>query len=369
MNLATRCASCGTVFRVAREQLRVSEGWVRCGRCDAVFDAAEVLFDIDNGEPVHLDLGPALEPPWDAAPGPAPDQPAKAAESGFAEADQPARHSGTGPSLGDWAVPPNASPVPALRPLTPEPAAEPQFAQHEEFLLRTPSAEAEPWLDDAPDAGPDSRQVLAPLAPTHTPVRNPTVAAGGSVSAAASQAGGLGAASAALPLPSFLRSAEHGTVWHRPAMRSALAAASALLALSLLLQTTLLWRDSLAAHWPATAPALQGLCSVVGCRVLPLRRIESLAVESSGLNRLDGSTAYRLQLVLRNRAATAVMAPALDLSLTDAQGKPVARRVLSLTELGVPQSALAPGQELPIKVLMATGERRIDGYTVDLFYP
>ena len=231
-------------------------------------------------------------------------------------------------------------------------------------MLRTPSAETEPWLDDAPDTGEDSRPVLAPLAPTHTPVRSPTGAASGSLSAAASQASGLGA-----PLPSFLRSAEHGAVWHRPAVRSALAAASALLALSLLLQTALLWRDSLAAHWPATAPALQGLCSVVGCQVLPLRRIESLAVESSGLNRLDGSTFYRLQLVLRNRAATAVMAPALDLSLTDAQGKPVARRVLSMTELGVPQSALQPGQELPIKVLMATGDRRVDGYTVDLFYP
>ena len=368
MNLATRCASCGTVFRVAHEQLRVSEGWVRCGRCDAVFDADEVLFDIDNGTPVHLELGPALEPALDAAPDPAlesaPGSAPDPADGGFAAPDQPVGHSGTEPSLSDWPALPAASPGPAWSPVTPGQAVEPHFAQHEEFLLRTPSAEAEPWLDDAPDTGEDSRPVLAPLAPTHTPVRSPTGAAAGSLSAAASQASGLGA-----PLPSFLRSAEHGAVWHRPAVRSALAAASALLALSLLLQTALLWRDSLAAHWPATAPALQGLCSVVGCQVLPLRRIESLAVESSGLNRLDGSTLYRLQLVLRNRAATAVMAPALDLSLTDAQGKPVARRVLSMSELGVPQSALQPGQELPIKVLMATGGRRVDGYTVDLFYP
>ena len=37
--------------------------------------------------------------------------------------------------------------------------------------------------------------------------------------------------------------------------------------------------------------------------------------------------------------------------------------------LGAPQAVLQAGQELPIKVLIATGERRIDGYTVDLFYP
>ena len=365
MNLATRCASCGTVFRVAREQLRVSEGWVRCGRCDAVFDAAEVLFDVDNGTPVHLDLGPALAETdsADAAPEPDPED------------------TGTEPIVLDWAAPPLVSPVSspvaaqgaATTALSAEPAGrsttEPYFAPREESLLRTPSAEVEPRLDDAPDTRQDSRPVLAPLAPTQTPAYSQTLATAGGASAPASRPGELPQAATSPPLPSFLRSAERGAVWRRPAVRGALVAAIAGLATSLLLQTALLWRDSLAAHWPATEPALQGLCRAVGCQLLPLRQIESLAVDSSGLNRLDGYTVYQLQLVLRNRAATAVMAPALDLSLTDAQGKPVARRVLSLAELGLPQSALQPGQELPIKVLMTTGERRIDGYTVDLFYP
>ncbi len=92
-------------------------------------------------------------------------------------------------------------------------------------------------------------------------------------------------------------------------------------------------------------------------------------MESSGLNRLDGSPPYRLQLVLRNRADTAVMVPALDLTLTDPQGQLVARRVLPMTELGVTQPALQAGQELPIKVLVSTGERRVEGYTLELFYP
>jgi predicted Zn finger-like uncharacterized protein len=41
MSLATRCTDCNTVFRVVQDQLKVSEGWVRCGRCDAVFNALE----------------------------------------------------------------------------------------------------------------------------------------------------------------------------------------------------------------------------------------------------------------------------------------------------------------------------------------
>ena len=46
MSLATRCTACDTVFRVVQDQLKVSEGWVRCGRCQTVFSALEGLFDL-----------------------------------------------------------------------------------------------------------------------------------------------------------------------------------------------------------------------------------------------------------------------------------------------------------------------------------
>jgi hypothetical protein len=108
---------------------------------------------------------------------------------------------------------------------------------------------------------------------------------------------------------------------------------------------------------------------VTGCTVQPLRRLDALAVDSSGLNRLDGSALYRLQVVLHNRADTPVMMPTLDLSLTDAQGQLVARRMLQAADLGLTTAVLQAGQELPIKVLMSTGERRVDGYTLELFYP
>jgi hypothetical protein len=142
-----------------------------------------------------------------------------------------------------------------------------------------------------------------------------------------------------------------------------------LLAGAVPLQMALLWRDSLAAHLPASTPTLQALCRLAGCSVQPLRRIHQLAVASSGLNRVDGAPLYRLQLVLQNRADTAVMAQALDLTLTDPQGQLLARRVLPAAELGLAQPALQAGQELPIKLLLSTGERRVAGYTLELFYP
>src|SRR6187549_3978884 len=69
MSLATRCTACGTVFRVVQDQLKVSEGWVRCGRCDAVFNALEGLFDLDRD----------AAPPWEGD--------AKAARAGSASQD------------------------------------------------------------------------------------------------------------------------------------------------------------------------------------------------------------------------------------------------------------------------------------------
>jgi predicted Zn finger-like uncharacterized protein len=349
MNLATRCLSCGTVFRVGEAQLQASEGWVRCGRCDGVFNAAEVLFDIDSGAPLQLALP--------------------------AGSDTPA-----------------AAPAPATRQ---EPRVDPpaRTAYPDEPLLRAPSRTVEDAADDEPIVITDHVVPPGPAAPPPTapfddgrmgrdaPARPPATAPTTMPSAAGVVAAAAGAPAAPqLPLaaqppapvqaaPSFLRQAERAALWRHPALRGGLWAGVLLLALAMLLQMALLWRDNLAARLPGTAPALQALCRLAGCSVLPLRRIQQLSVASSGLNRLEGSSLYRLQLVLQNRADTPVMVPALDLTLTDPQGQLVARRVLQLAELGVPQAALQAGQDLPIKVLVSTSERRVEAYTLELFYP
>ena len=40
MSLITRCPACGTMFKVVIDQLKVSQGWVRCGHCAEVFDGS-----------------------------------------------------------------------------------------------------------------------------------------------------------------------------------------------------------------------------------------------------------------------------------------------------------------------------------------
>ncbi len=361
MNLATRCLSCGTVFRVAEAQLQASEGWVRCGRCDGVFNAAEVLFDIDSGAPMRLDLGLAGEavpplaqpplaapPPSVAAPAPPPvdsvahwpDGPLLRSPSRVAddEPDEPI-------VITDHVAPPptSASPAPLVSQATL--AAAPD--DHALWADRPETVGLHPATAGRP-VGSSLASTAVAVPPLPPPEHLPTPVQS---------------------TPSFLRRAERTARWQHPAMRSGLWAGVLLLGLALLLQMALLWRDSLAAHLPRSAPVLQALCRLAGCSVLPLRRIQQLSVTSSGLNRLDGSSLYRLQLVLHNRADTAVMVPALDLTLTDPQGQLVARRVLPMAELGVAQTALQAGQDLPIKVLMSTGEHRVEGYTLEVFYP
>ena len=51
MSLVTRCPACTTTFKVVRDQLRISDGWVRCGRCSHVFDATLDLHEAPDSNP------------------------------------------------------------------------------------------------------------------------------------------------------------------------------------------------------------------------------------------------------------------------------------------------------------------------------
>ena len=53
MSLVTRCPACTTTFKVVRDQLRISDGWVRCGRCSHVFDATLDLHEAPDGAPAN----------------------------------------------------------------------------------------------------------------------------------------------------------------------------------------------------------------------------------------------------------------------------------------------------------------------------
>ena len=299
MSLATRCPACGTVFRVVRDQLKVSDGWVRCGRCSEVFNAAQRLFELEADAPQERPAAVVHHLPVrdDAAASPAV---ARVHRSEI--------------------VPLSGVDIDAESPAEGKPAAE------------TP-AEAE----SAPPPEP---------APT---VPEPENAPG--------------------PTPEFIRRAERAERWRQPARRGLLGGVALLLAALLAGQMALHYRDTVAATWPATRPALQAACKALDCRIEAPRRINSLNVDSSGLVRLQDSPLYSLSLVVQNKAPTIVRVPAFDLALTDTQGQTVVRRVFTAAELGQPVEQLPAGGELALQATLDLGERRIAGYTVELFYP
>lgn len=102
MSLVTRCPSCTTAFKVVRDQLRLSDGWVRCGRCGEVFDAQSDLREqLPDGRWVVL-AAPASGGAWPVA------EPGAAAGVGDAESASAMRDGESEPVDDD--VPGAASP-------------------------------------------------------------------------------------------------------------------------------------------------------------------------------------------------------------------------------------------------------------------
>lgn len=351
MTLATRCPACGTVFRVVQDQLRVSEGWVRCGRCSEAFNALESMVEwpalrkATGAAPAVVEsataIGPAPVADWEPAVGHdrAPSAAAVTAEATLID------------------LPPGVEVVATDGALSPE--------------LALPAADAPAATACASDRVEPDFGFDAAVAPATAPASavDAAVLTADAPTAGAPPSGTTDDPAPALqPAPSFVLQAERAARWRRPGVRLALGLASLLAALGLAAQVTYSLRDRIAAASPAARPLLQQACAAIGCRIGEYRQIDALSMESSALVRVDGAPVYRLAVTLRNRAAVEVAAPALDLALTDAQGQPIARRVLQMSDLNLPLRSLKPGSELPIQVPLGIGGA-VSGYTVEIFYP
>jgi hypothetical protein len=132
---------------------------------------------------------------------------------------------------------------------------------------------------------------------------------------------------------------------------------------------TYVYRDLAAASFSAARPALEQACAWLNCSVGDPHLIDNLAVDSSGLLRVERSSIYKLTVALRNRGSLPTALPALDLTLTDSQGKPLARRVLRPAELGASQATLDAGHDLALQATLQAATAPVAGYTIELFYP
>ncbi len=421
MTLATSCPSCGTVFKVIEDQLKVSEGWVRCGHCHSVFNALEGLFDLgarprsghsrpmteglasgsgvlqETPEMAPASEGVSASDPATRAPRSAVATSGLAAPSSFGAADAPdlptefvppSSMNGPGPDDAVMVMPAPEDSVHERHELLSEDGSarrHPDFSDADTvFLAHDPQGSFDLGLmserpgEDLPDSPPKALEPRfdADMATAAAGLDGRDPATGLNALAATAAAGegdALHESDPARwgemdPAPSFVRHADRAAWWGRPAVRATLLAACVLASAGVLLQVGLMRRDLLAAQSPLAASVLSPVCEVVGCTIEAPRLLDALAVENSTMVKLTGIDGYRLQVMLRNRAEHVVRAPSVELSLTDATGALVVRRVLHPADFQQ-ADALAASAEGNWQLEFASSDRRVAGYTVAIFYP
>lgn len=370
MSLITQCPACTTLFKVVPDQLRISDGWVRCGQCDEVFDANAHL-QMSTMVPARAPATQTIHLPDAAEPPAAPhDTPLEEPSEEPLESQQ---HAPLEPSV---AVPAPAVSVHWTDEETPPPTEEEMHA----WVLAAVAAEASDLKAQSSalmDAMPRYLEVPPPTPEPQNVVDS--ASAPEQATARQSQMGqdddeddALDAQDEDAPHLSFMKPVRTPSAWSRRPARIAMFVASALLVATLALQILVQQRDWLAAKAPATRPMLAGLCSLLGCQVSPLREIEAIVIDSSAFVKIRPN-AYRVHFTLKNTAIYAVGTPSLELTLTNTGDQAIVRRIFSPQEFGIQEASLGPGAEMnavvSIGVELADKTERVSGYRLLVFYP
>ena len=133
------------------------------------------------------------------------------------------------------------------------------------------------------------------------------------------------------------------------------------------------FRGDLTLAFPAVKPYAEELCAELGCDLPLPSRSDMMSIESSDLQADTINPGVMvLSATIRNRAPYAQLPPALELTLTDPQDRPMARRVLAASEYlarGATYSSFPASTEIPIKVFFDASAVKATGYRLYLFYP
>jgi len=407
MSLATTCPQCKTSFKVVPDQLKLRRGLVRCGMCRHVFSGVDFLRYLEDTPSGDVE-----------APQAAPSIPARSSEP--ASPDTLPRDTLPPDTLSPDTLSPDTLSAGPRRGTTPPPAAEAEprsdaatepmagLGGRDSFFDTQPLTEDAANRPAAPEprastsaspAGPDTREPDAwPGEPVHILPPGPEPAARTTRTLVGDEATS-GEPTAPIARARLLPDREE------PSLRETIveagdgvgedavdffatssrargfstrgtvfaAIASFVLAVSLLLQLVVGSRDWLASRLPAARPVLAAAVAPLGLRVRPPRELDALTIESFELQSAGARNMLALNALLRNGADHALRWPAMELSLTEAGGTVVVRKVLLPEDyLGAAQGEL-PGigarAEWPVRVALRADGVEATGYSVKLFYP
>ncbi|MCM3562548.1 DUF3426 domain-containing protein [Hydrogenophaga intermedia] len=405
MSFTTRCPACGTVFRVVADQLKISDGWVRCGHCSDVFDAT---IHLQAWVPAAKSPGPDREPaapttPAGAVPAPAPEAtPGPSPVSTPLPTDSPPQDVPDDDDLRAWfgdgpLDPPSAGQSPAQLVPDETPSALPRSSAAQTLQEAAGASEPETLHEADPAQASSAQEAAASAEPVPAPdfqaelerfaqtVRASTPVAALPATAREDRASETQPTPVAQPpaedvaqdasadaaMPGFIRQARRRAFWSSAGVRAALGVVALLLGALLAAQWAVQQRHQLVATYPQARPWMAQVCGWLGCDLAPLRRIEAVEIESAELVRRLGNF-YSFDFVLRNRSSLEVATPALELTLTGLGTQPIARRVFLPQDWPDAPAALPPGGTVSVSLrlaLMLGDDAPTAGYRALAFYP
>ncbi len=425
--LITRCPSCRTAFKVVPDQLRLGQGWVKCGKCTLAFNAEkhfvpmpaptatvataavamlakpEMFHDSKLDAPTPLTAPLPQEPdafdddklsPQTLFPSDALDAIDELVAMGAMRA---AGTTAFGPSTAAAATKPGFMESHTIEPSTQhEPHTQAALATETIPLAREADASA-PWKAAA-DFNPETANGSLDewrKRKADRKTKRPQARLGSTEAAEATaeppwhpQSTALKAEEDITPReaePSFVAQAKSRERWQSGPARLGLLILLTLGCMALITQLAYLNRHWLAVAQPSTLPFLSSLCSAVTsntdapCDIEPLKRIDALRVDSHSLAPDTAADAppngYVLNVTLKNQLDLANAWPALDIMFTDTTGAVQARRVLQARDyLDAARNTqqtkgLAAREEQRVSVRFEAPTLRVGGYEITAFYP
>lgn len=357
-DLIAKCPQCGSVFRLAPQHLQAAKGWVQCGMCGNVFHSGIKLPDNEPAAAAaqetpanqNLPVQPAQSTTTESPPAviaeetappaseTAPDAGAEAAAvglSGLAQrmADEQEVPSAFGPKL-------------------------------ESIILVDPNL---PQADDDYGPMPVFESKPEPSQPeSPAPVFKPAPAPTAGMSARQSTATSTGWIPRRPPPSPVVRADKKKT---RLGWLWALLAIFLLLALAAQLVYSM--RDRLAASYPEIRPFLEAVCEDLNCTISLPRDPHQVVILGSDLQ-TENDDSLSLEVTLANRASYPMAWPVLELTLTDVEDQPLARRMFAPSEYLPNSNMEAAGiqglSEVPVKLQLQGKGLKAAGYRLRMFY-
>jgi len=337
--MQTTCPECSTTFRVNQDHLGARRGLVRCGTCNAVFNAYDTLLPELESPPDDDRLNDAGELPETAAEsvteGGA-DVPVEAASSELAdEADAGVEVFLSQQIPADYAI---------QAPGFSEPESEPAESQTATAFI---SANL-PGVADLPIVGQVERTTDSKAERTTESTNEPDI----------------------LFEPLWKQSEKQPRTW-----KFWLYFLLALLLSGLLgLQAAYFLRAELVAAAPSTRTVLEALCRPLNCSVPLPRQLTKAAITASSLESdPENKSRVSLTLLLTNRTGHTQAWPQIMLTLSDVRQAPVAKQVFR-PQTYLPKevnvaAGMAADDEHEIRLDLDIGNLVASGYTLNLSYP